>query len=90
VLDDWEIDGSSRDDLLLLASELASNAVEHTSAGFTVTMRAAGAQARVDVYDTGAELPTLRELAAEAEHGRGCGEFEAPVTRCLSGGPMRR
>ena len=71
VLDDWEIHGSIRDDLLLVASELASNAVEHTSAGFTVSIRAAGAQARVDVYDTGAELPTLRDPAAETDHGRG-------------------
>jgi len=72
VLEDWGIvDGSSRDNVLLLGSELASNAVEHTSTGFTVSIRVAGMQARVDVYDTGAVLPTLVQPTAEAHRGRG-------------------
>jgi hypothetical protein len=72
VLEGWGIvDGSTRDNVLLLASELASNAVEHTSTGFTVSIRVAGMQARVDVYDTRAVLPTLLQPTAETDHGRG-------------------
>ena len=72
VLEDWGIvDGSIRDDVLLLASELASNAIEHTSPGFTVSIGVAGMQARVDVYDTGTVLPTVLQPTAETDHGRG-------------------
>jgi hypothetical protein len=71
VLEDWGIDGSTRDTVLLLGSELASNAVEHTAASFTVSIQLAGTQARVDVFDSGAELPTLLQPAVDANHGRG-------------------
>ena len=72
VLADWGIiDGPTRDNVLLLASELASNAIEYTSTGFTVSLRLAGVQARLDVYDTGAVLPNLLQPTAEADHGRG-------------------
>jgi hypothetical protein len=72
VLLDWGIAvGPTRDTVLLLGSELAGNAVEHTSTGFTVSIRVEGMQARIDVYDTGAVLPTLLQPTTEADHGRG-------------------
>jgi anti-sigma regulatory factor (Ser/Thr protein kinase) len=76
VLDDWGIEvGPSRDTALLLASELATNAVRHTHDGFSVNLTASdrpGRQdVRVEVVDRDPALPRLREPDPMAERGRG-------------------
>ena len=72
VLDDWGIEvGPIRDTLVLLASELATNAVEHTYDGFSVDLRASDEAVRVEVRDREPTLPTLQEPDPLAENGRG-------------------
>ena len=72
VLEVWGVGvDTTRHNLLLLASELANNAVEHTYAGFAVSIRTVGAGARVEVHDTEAELPTLRQPTTGADRGWG-------------------
>ena len=72
VLERWGVGlGTSRDNLLLLASELATNAVQHTHAGFTVSARMTGTRAHVDVYDGEAELPRSRKPRVDSDGGRG-------------------
>jgi anti-sigma regulatory factor (Ser/Thr protein kinase) len=72
VLDDWGVGlGPIRDDALLLASELAANAAEHATNGFTVRIRTSGTRARVEVRDTETTLPKIRQPTIEADRGRG-------------------
>jgi anti-sigma regulatory factor (Ser/Thr protein kinase) len=72
VLDDWGIaTGMSRHAMIFLASELASNAVEHAGNGFSVSIRRSADLAHVEVCDADATLPTLREPSLESERGRG-------------------
>jgi anti-sigma regulatory factor (Ser/Thr protein kinase) len=57
--------------VVLLTSELASNAVEHATGGFTVALRYAKPTIRVEVFDRGADLPAIRDLPMDADRGRG-------------------
>jgi anti-sigma regulatory factor (Ser/Thr protein kinase) len=75
VLEDWGIEvGPTRDEALLLATELATNAVQHTGDGFTVAIRMARHKPetlRVEVHDRGSTLPRMREPDRFDEGGRG-------------------
>jgi anti-sigma regulatory factor (Ser/Thr protein kinase) len=71
VLERWGVPDSSRDDAVLLASELASNASEHAPGGFTVGLRRAGTSMRIEVFDRGFVLPNIRRSAVDSEGGRG-------------------
>ena len=61
-------DGPARDDLISVAVELGTNAIQHTSSGqggwFTVEVARRGAVTRIDVTDEGAQAghrsPTTR------------------------------
>jgi serine/threonine-protein kinase RsbW len=64
------------DDIVLLASELAANAVMHTASGadgtFSVSVRTDDGNIRVEVHDLGSgKAPTLHNSAVTTEAGRG-------------------
>ncbi len=74
------------DDVILLASEVAANAVVHTASSkggtFTVVVRPGDGVIRVEVHDGGSEtppgIPATDELAGS---GRGLGLVESLATR---------
>ncbi len=65
-------DGES-DALVLMLSELATNAVQHAATEFEVQVQVApdGHRVRVEVTDGAAGFPTPQEQVADAPHGRG-------------------
>jgi anti-sigma regulatory factor (Ser/Thr protein kinase) len=74
------------DDVILLASEVAANAVVHTASGkggtFTVVVQPGDRAVRVEVHDGGSEAPPKARSADElAGSGRGLGFVEALATR---------
>lgn len=63
-------------DVVLLASEVATNAIVHTASGaggsFTVAVRQAGSRVRVEVLDGGSvKSPVARLSGCPGESGRG-------------------
>jgi serine/threonine-protein kinase RsbW len=74
------------DDVVLLASEVASNAVVHTASGrggtFTVVIRPGDEAIRVEVHDGGSETsPDVRQPGELAGCGRGLGLVETLASR---------
>jgi anti-sigma regulatory factor (Ser/Thr protein kinase) len=70
------------DDVVLLASELAANAVRHTASGadgtFIVLVQAADGRVRVEVHDMGsATAPAVRSPGLPRESGAGLALVEA-------------
>src|SRR5277367_682374 len=61
------------DALVLMLSELATNAVQHAATEFEVGVRVApdGHLVRVEVTDAAPSFPTPQEEIADAPHGRG-------------------
>jgi anti-sigma regulatory factor (Ser/Thr protein kinase) len=70
-------DSPRADDMELIASELAANAIRHTPSGgpdgaFTVTVRTGPGWARLEVADTGTGVWSVPAGAdADSEYGRG-------------------
>jgi serine/threonine-protein kinase RsbW len=81
------IDGyQAADDVILLSSELAANAVRHTASGsggtFSVSVLAEAGRVRVEVHDLGsATAPAVKRLGAPGESGAGLGLVEAIADR---------
>jgi serine/threonine-protein kinase RsbW len=74
------------DDVILLASEVATNAVAHTASGkggtFTVVVHLGDRVIRVEVHDDGSESsPDVRTAEELAGSGRGLGLVESLATR---------
>jgi anti-sigma regulatory factor (Ser/Thr protein kinase) len=75
------------DDAMLLASELFTNSLRHSSSGLpgetvTVTVTAGAGAVRVEVADrSGPGVPELRPAGADAEDGRGLGIVERLAER---------
>src|SRR5215469_4246062 len=71
------IEGSPvADDVVLLASELATNAVRHTASGvdgtFCVLVQAAQGSVRIEVHDLGSDsAPAIRHTSTPGESGAG-------------------
>ena len=84
------------DDLVLLASELATNAVRHTASGldgtFCVLVQAATGWARVEVHDLGSgTAPRVRHPGAPGESGAGLAVVDAVADRWgFHGSPLGR
>ena len=55
----------------LLVSEIAANVVEHARTDYEVRVRQSGQILRVDVADGSSVIPALRDLAVDADRGRG-------------------
>lgn len=71
VLQSWRMPERADPDLMLLTSELASNAVGHTGSPFTVLVRYDGKVVRVEVGDGSRVLPIAGTPASDATSGRG-------------------
>ena len=74
------------DGVVLLASELATNAVRHTASGadgtFCVLVQAAGGRVRVEVHDMGSvTAPAVRHSDSPRESGAGLTVVEAIASR---------
>lgn len=54
----------------LLVSEVATNVINHAGTPFTVSV-SVGDTARITVFDGNSILPALRDMADDAEEGRG-------------------
>jgi serine/threonine-protein kinase RsbW len=84
------------DDVVLLSSELATNAIVHSASGgdgtFTVLVLAEGGLVRVEVHDQGsAEMPAIRESRQPAESGAGLNLVDYIADRWgFYGGPSGR
>ena len=65
--------GERTDALVLMLSELATNAVQHAATEFEVAVRVSSdcRHVRVEVSDSAPGYPTLQEAATDAPHGRG-------------------
>ena len=65
--------GERTDVLVLMLSELATNAVQHAATEFEVSVRVSSdrGRVRVEVSDSAPGYPTLQEAATDAPHGRG-------------------
>ncbi|MEV6395604.1 ATP-binding protein [Streptomyces sp. NPDC051907] len=72
VLEDWEITDRS-DDAVLCLSELATNAIRHSTApgGFLVEVSLDDELLRVEVHDTTDSTPRVRTPSTEDTDGRG-------------------
>mgnify|MGYP001064278530 FL=1 len=57
VLDKWGITGEARDDLLLVVSELVTNAIVHGRAPAGLVLHRQGVFVRGEVWDSGGGLP---------------------------------
>jgi anti-sigma regulatory factor (Ser/Thr protein kinase) len=80
-VDDALPDACWADDVTLLVSELASNAVRHAKSPFTVAVGCDGAIVRVDVTDDSVDLPVARVPSVDAVTGRGLMIVEALANR---------
>jgi DNA-binding NarL/FixJ family response regulator len=67
---DWNLQ-PLLDDALLVASELATNAVTHASSACRIRLSLTETSLRIDVTDAGAGTPEPQPSSNTAEHGRG-------------------
>jgi anti-sigma regulatory factor (Ser/Thr protein kinase) len=69
---DRELPGTCwADEVTLLVSELASNAVRHARVPFTVALECDGLKVRVEVADTDTRIPHVQHPPRHAVTGRG-------------------
>ncbi|POX48175.1 ATP-binding protein [Streptomyces sp. Ru71] len=84
LLKEWDVGADSVDEVLLVVSELVTNAVLHALPPATLTLSctvsACGRRVRVEVRDHGA-AEVIGE-PADDEHGRGCGIVIALAAAC--------
>ena len=55
----------------LLASEIAANVVEHARTEYQVRVRRSERNLRVEIADGSSVIPAVRDLAVDADRGRG-------------------
>ncbi|MFI7407709.1 ATP-binding protein [Streptomyces sp. NPDC049627] len=99
VLADWHLATDIAEDVLLVASELLTNAIVHALPPATLTLSRSRAETcrtvRVEVTDRGPATPTGLPASAPDpdEHGRGLGIVTTLASRCgihvHSGGTSR-
>jgi anti-sigma regulatory factor (Ser/Thr protein kinase) len=70
-------DPNARDAAVLMVSELATNAVVHTTSPFTIGIDRSDHEVRISVTDQGDGTPRLRRAAASDTDGRGLGIVDA-------------
>jgi anti-sigma regulatory factor (Ser/Thr protein kinase) len=68
VMRDWGIDPS---DIVLLANELATNAVVHARGPFDILVGRSATRVRVSVRDDNTRIPDVPDVSADALSGRG-------------------
>lgn len=99
LLTRWGVAEEDRASVILIVSELATNAAQHGRADMTVTVSLAGRTLHVEVADFGEPVAPPRKRCADAadaadadEHGRGLGivEFLADHTETFQENGGRR
>lgn len=71
TLAEWVVPAGAVDDVVLLVSELVTNAVVHARSASRVSIDRRDDVLVVQVADEAAELPRRRDVAVDAESGRG-------------------
>ncbi len=71
TLDGWDVGRDTRDDALLVCSELATNAMLHAESPFRVTLELQPEQVRIALRDASNELPVGRVAHRDLDGGRG-------------------
>jgi DNA-binding response OmpR family regulator/anti-sigma regulatory factor (Ser/Thr protein kinase) len=71
ALERWEVPGGAADDVVLLASELVTNAVVHGRGPIELRLRTTSDSVTLDVRDRADVMPRRRRPAQDDEHGRG-------------------
>ena len=66
-------DPNALDEAVLMVSELATNAVVHTTSPFTIGIDRSDHEVRISVTDQGGGTPRLRRAASTDTNGRGLG-----------------
>ncbi|QJY49051.1 STAS domain-containing protein [Pseudonocardia broussonetiae] len=77
----WGVDGDSVRDLLIVVTELVSNAVEHARTPSTLALHLHGSVVHVAVSDASTALPVVRPFDPRAARGRGMQMVEAVSAR---------
>jgi DNA-binding NarL/FixJ family response regulator len=80
TLQSWEL-GSLADTVMLLTSELVSNAVLYAGSDVDVVVRLTGSLARVEVTDRSDLVPAARHAATSDDSGRGLALVQALARR---------
>ncbi len=70
VLQGWQVE-DVMDEVLLIVSELVTNAFEHAQSPCRLRLSLTASGLRVDVHDEGRGTPDLRAATEQSEHGRG-------------------
>jgi len=70
ALAEWGFDGYA-DHLVLISSELVTNALRHGAGMISIRLYRAGRDLRIEVHDHGAERPVRRHAGTGDEGGRG-------------------
>jgi anti-sigma regulatory factor (Ser/Thr protein kinase) len=77
VLGEWGLTGEAHEDVLLVVTELLSNAVDHGRGPVRLTVELRGGSVRVEVHDTAPGPPRPQPLDPYAVRGRGLQMVEA-------------
>lgn len=70
-LDRCQVDADAAEDALLIANELACNAVDHAHTPFSLTATLSPGSLRIELTDGSSEAPRLQPHDTTAERGRG-------------------
>lgn len=70
-LEAWEISAGVREEVVLMASELVTNAFVHGRAPIDLRLRRTGSEVVLEVQDRAAYRPRRRRAGDDDEHGRG-------------------
>jgi anti-sigma regulatory factor (Ser/Thr protein kinase) len=65
------LDAATVEDGVLLTGEIASNVVEHARTDYQVRVTMRAGRVRIEVADGSSVLPAVRDLANDADRGRG-------------------
>ncbi len=70
-LEDGPMDHATLEDVRLMVSELATNAIQHVMSSFHLTIHHTAGEVRVEVTDYGSGTPAMRAAVPNALDGRG-------------------
>jgi anti-sigma regulatory factor (Ser/Thr protein kinase) len=71
VLSTWQVPEHKREDIVLVVSELVTNAILHGGAAEQLRLRRTAQRVVIEVFDRGPRMPHPRAADLKAESGRG-------------------